>query len=201
MQWHKPAAYFALGFLVALTCTANAQDQSLCAIDVRTAPAASDNKHAFDFELGTWKAHTWRRLKPLSGSSIWDQYEGIEVVRKVGSGAAILLEFYAEGPAGHLDGLSLRMYDAAAQRWTLYYPGAASGATLIAATGSFIGDQVEFCSQDAFDGKAIVVRSAWSASVRDARFFERSFSVDGRRTWEVNWITTYTRVDASDEVR
>jgi hypothetical protein len=143
--------------------------------------------------LGTWNAHTWRRSKPLIGWSAWDQYDGVEVVRNVANGAANLSEFHSDGPAGHLEGFSLRLYDASARCWTLYYSNDEVGAALIPATGAFTKDQGEFYDQEIYNEKAIVVRSMWSWITPNSYYFERSFSGDGGRTWEVNWITTYMR--------
>jgi hypothetical protein len=44
----------------------------------------------------------------------------------------------------------------------------------------------------------IFVRFIWSQITPNSAHFEQSFSEDGGKTWEVNWITDQTRVgDAS----
>src|ERR1039457_685065 len=70
---------------------------------------ARDSQHDFDFEIGTWKTHLSRRLHPLTGSTTWVEYEGTSVVRKVWDGRANLVELEVGGPAGHIEGLSLRL--------------------------------------------------------------------------------------------
>src|SRR4051794_17237171 len=70
--------------------------------------AARDGQHDFDFELGAWTTTLSRLLHPLTGSTEWVQYSGTSVVRKVWDGRANLLELEVDGPAGHLEGLSLR---------------------------------------------------------------------------------------------
>jgi hypothetical protein len=195
MYWQKHyAAYIvAVGLLFPLANVGMAQCRSKSdAVYANTLAAASDG-HDFDFELGTWNSHTWRRSRPLTGSSTWDQYDGVEVVRKVANGAANLGEFHADGPADHLDGMSLLFYDASARCWTLYYFNPVIGAALIPATGAFTKGKAEFYDEAIYNEKAIVVRSVWSGITPNAYYFERSFSADGGRTWEVNWITTYMR--------
>ena len=81
----------------------------------QNAPAKSaaehpDGRHDFDFELGDWKMHLARRVKPLTGSTTWVEYEGTSIVRKVWNGAANLGEIELDGPGGHIEGLSLRTY-------------------------------------------------------------------------------------------
>ena len=47
-----------------------------------TAPRR-DGQHDFDFDIGTWKTHLRRLVHPLTGSTIWVEYEGTTVVCKV----------------------------------------------------------------------------------------------------------------------
>jgi hypothetical protein len=74
-------------------------------------PAERDGQHDFDFEVGTWKTHLSRRLHPLTGSVTWVEYEGTTFVRKVWNGRANLVELEVDGPKGHIEGLSLRLYN------------------------------------------------------------------------------------------
>ena len=85
------------------------------------APAARDGQHDFDWEIGTWKTHLRRRLRPLTGSATWAEYEGTTVVRKVMDGRANLVELVADGPAGRFEGLSLRLYEPRAHQWSLNF--------------------------------------------------------------------------------
>lgn len=46
----------------------------------------------------------------------------------------------------------------------------------------------------------IFIRFVWSDTATSTPHFEQSFSDDGGKTWEVNWITDQTRVaDESDK--
>ena len=43
-------------------------------------------------------------------------------------------------------------------------------------------------------GRAVLVRfSIWDVTAEEARS-EQAFSADGGKTWEVNWVTQYSRV-------
>ncbi len=58
----------------------------------------------------------------------------------------------------------------------------------------------EFFDQETFDGRAIFARNRFSDIAPDASRFEQAFSIDGGRTWETNWVMTFTRVkDESDK--
>jgi hypothetical protein len=42
--------------------------------------------------------------------------------------------------------------------------------------------------------RVIFIRSVWSDITPNAAHFEQSFSDDGGKTWEVNWIADQTRL-------
>jgi hypothetical protein len=158
-------------------------------------PAPRDGQHDFDFEIGTWKTHLSRRLHPLTGSTTWVEYEGTTVVRTVWNGSANLVELEADGPAGHFQGLSLRLYNPDSRQWSLNFSNRNSGTLSPPAIGEFKNGRGEFYSQETLNGRAILVRFVISDVTKDACRFEQAFSDDGGKTWEVNWIATDTRVN------
>src|SRR5215467_7193474 len=83
--------------------------------------AQRDGQHDFDWEIGSWKTQLRRLQHPLSGSTTWLEYEGTTVVRKVLDGRANLVELKVDGPAGRLEGLSLRLYNPQARQWSLNF--------------------------------------------------------------------------------
>jgi len=103
-----------------------------------------EGSHDFDFEIGTWKTHLKRLLRPLSGSTTWVEYEGISVVRKVWNGRANLVELKADGPAGHFEGLSLRLYNPQSRQWSLNFANINEGTLNPPAIGKFKNGRGEF---------------------------------------------------------
>ena len=165
-------------------------------------PIERDGQHDFDFEIGTWKTHLKRLVNPLSGSTTWVEYEGTTVVRKVWNGRANLVELVADGPAGHFEGLNLRLYNPQSRQWSLNFANSLSGVMNLPTIGGFKNGRGEFFNQDTFNGRSIFVRFVISDITANSCRFEQAFSDDGGKTWEVNWIATDTRVkDASDNVR
>lgn len=155
---------------------------------------ARDGAHDFDFEIGTWKTHLRRLLNPLTGSNTWVEYEGTTVVRKVWNGRANLVELVADGPAGHFEGLSLRLYNPESRQWSLNFANADSGVMAQPTIGEFKNGRGEFFDQEAYKGRAVLVRFVISDITPNSCRFEQSFSDDGGKTWEVNWVATDTRV-------
>jgi hypothetical protein len=157
------------------------------------ATSARDGQHDFDFEIGTWKTHLKRRLRPLTGSNTWVEYEGTSVVRKVLNGKANLVELTVDGPAGHLEGVSLRLYNPQSRQWSLNFANVNDGTLTPPAIGEFKNSRGEFYNQDSLNGRSILVRFVVSDITPTSCRFEQSFSDDGGKTWEVNWIATDTR--------
>jgi hypothetical protein len=153
-----------------------------------------DGQHDFDFELGTWKVHLSRLLHPLTGSTAWTAYEGTSVVRKIWSGRANLVELEVDGPAGHIEGLSLRLYNPQSRQWNISWATSNDGTLGKPMIGEFKNGRGEFFDQESWDGRAIYVRFVFSDITPNSVHFEQSFSDDGGKTWEVNFIETYTRV-------
>jgi hypothetical protein len=153
-----------------------------------------DGQHDFDFEIGSWKTHLRRLLRPLTGSTTWVEYEGTTVVRKVWNGRANLVELEVDGPAGHLEGLSLRLYNPQSRQWSLNFSNSASGTLSQPTIGEFKNGRGEFFNQETLNGRAILVRFVISDMTPNSCRFEQSFSDDGGKTWEVNWIAIDTRV-------
>jgi hypothetical protein len=161
-----------------------------------------DGQHDFDFEIGTWKTRLSRRLRPLTGSTTWVEYEGTSVVRKVWNGRANLVELAVDGPAGRIEGLSLRLYNPESRQWSLNFSNSASGTLSPPVIGEFKNGRGEFFGQETLNGRAIYVRFVISCSTPDSCRFEQAFSDDGGKTWEVNWIAIDTRVkDGSNNLR
>jgi hypothetical protein len=153
-----------------------------------------DGQHDFDFEIGTWKTHLKRLVHPLSGSDAWVELEGITVVRKIWDGRANLAELTTDAASGHLQVLSLRLYDPQARQWSLNTANAHSGSLGVPTVGEFNKGRGEFFDQESINGRMVLVRNVWSDITADSCRFEQAFSDDGGKTWEVNWIAVDTRV-------
>ena len=171
-----------------------AQQASDTAAGLQQAAVKHDGQHDFDFEIGTWKTHLRRLVHPLTGSTTWVELEGTTVVRKVWNGRANLAELEADNASGHLEVLSLRLYDPQSHQWSLSSANSKSGTLSQPRIGEFRNGRGEFFDQESFNGRTILVRNVWSDITADSGRFEQAFSDDGGKTWEVNWIAVDTRL-------
>lgn len=186
-------------------CSTHAPAQtssSAAKVELRAPATARDGQYDFDFEIGTWKTHLSRLQHPLTGSSTWVEYEGTSVVRKVWNGRANLVELEVDGPAGHIEALSLRLYNPQSRQWSLNFAGSNSGVVSQPTIGEFKNGRGEFFDQETWDSRVILVRFVISGVTPNSCHFEQAFSNDGGKTWEANWIATDTRVnDETDKAK
>ncbi|HLJ90852.1 MAG TPA: hypothetical protein VKZ53_28870 [Candidatus Angelobacter sp.] len=156
-------------------------------------PQERDGKHDFDFLFGKWKSHQRRLLHPLTGSNEWAEFDATVVARPILGGAGNMDEFEADTPTSHISGVTVRIYNSKSHQWSIYWGSQGIGALSLPATvGQFKDGRGEFYDQEDYDGKSIFVRYLWIASP-DAPRWEQAFSTDGGKTWETNWVGTFTR--------
>jgi hypothetical protein len=160
-----------------------------------TAPPASarDGQHDFDWEFGKWNTNLWRLKQPLSGSNEWVEYDGTTIVRKIWDGRANLVELEVDGPT-HIEALNLRLYNPETRKWSLNFASSKGGTLGPPTIGEFKNGRGEFYDQEDFNGRPVLVRFIISDIKPESCKFEQSFSTDGGKTWEVNWIAIDTRV-------
>jgi hypothetical protein len=177
-----------------------AQDNSGASRTTSQPTAERDGQHDFDPLIGSWKYHLKRRLHPLTGSTTWIELNGTGVCYKVWDGGAQLDTFEADGSTGHIEGLTLRLYNPQSHQWRLYWANSKIGILDPPQVGEFKSGQGEFFAQDTINGKTILIRFVWTNMTTNSPHFEQSFSDDGGKTWEVNWITDQTRIpDETDK--
>ena len=162
-----------------------------------------DGQRDFDFEVGTWNIHLKRLVNPLSHSSQWIEFDGKSVTRKVWDGRSQLEEFVTDGPTGRVEGLTLRLYNPRTGQWSLYWANSKDGAMGGPPNVGVFKDGVgNFYCQDTYKGEVVLVKYEWSKITPNSAHFEQSYSENGGKTWEVNWITDQTRVkDVADQTR
>jgi hypothetical protein len=155
-----------------------------------------DGAHDFDFLIGDWKAHVRRLPDRLVGSTTWVEYDGISNHKKLLDSNANFEQFEVDSPKAHLHikAQTLRMYNPESHQWSIYLVDLDKGTLeLPPVIGQFTGNRGEFYNQQAWKGRAVLVRYLWlNISPKSARM-EQSFSPDGGKTWETNWICELSR--------
>jgi hypothetical protein len=157
---------------------------------------ACDGQHDFDFELGRWKMQLRKLKSPLHGSREWIEFSGTSVTRPAWGGKAQIEEFEVDSPVvGHIEGMTVRLYSPTSHQWSLYWANQKNGRFDVPTIGEFKDGRGEFFDQETYEGRSIIVRYVWSNITPKSAHFEQSYSQDGGKTWEVNWITDQIRIE------
>lgn len=157
-------------------------------------PAADrDGSHDFDWEIGTWATSVKVLRNPLSPQANWVEFNGTSVIHAVGGGRANLVDLDISGPAGRVRGVSLRLYNSAGRQWSLNFANMGDGVLTAPSVGEFRNGRGEFYGTDTLRGRTILVRFVILDITPNSARFEQSYSADGGRTWELNWIATDRR--------
>jgi len=117
----------------------------------------------------------------------------------VWTGKSSLFELEASGPAGHLEGVGLRLYDPTARQWNLNWTNSSTGKLDAPMVGEFRDGRGEFYGPDTLNGRTILVRNGFYDIKANSSRFEQAFSADGGKTWETNWIMTFDRATPADK--
>jgi hypothetical protein len=154
------------------------------------------SNHDFDFLFGSWTVRNRRLREPLAGCTEWVEFDSTSVARPVWGGAANMDEYEAlDTPFGAIHGLTLRLYDESTGQWSIYWANRKNGRVDAPMSGAWKNGVGEFYDQEMFQGRMIYVRFLWTNDSATSARWEQSFSDDGGRTWETNWIMRFERAE------
>ena len=115
-------------------------------------------------------------------------------MHKVLDGRANLVELKVAGPAGRIEGLSLRLYNPKLRQWSLNFVNINDGTLSPPTIGGFKDGRGEFYNPETYNGRPILVRFVITKITNDQYRFEQAFSDDNGKTWEINWIAVDERM-------
>ncbi|HVR46945.1 MAG TPA: hypothetical protein VMT95_09995 [Candidatus Binatia bacterium] len=157
-------------------------------------PTSRDGRKDFDFLYGTWHTHYRLLKKRLSNNHQWYECTGTSVVRPFWNGYGNLEDGDLRCAGSHIVGMTLRMYSAQTNQWSLWWGTKTRGLVPPPQVGHFDEHGVgQFYARDKHEGKPIIVRFKWTLQAGDHPYFEQAYSPDDGKTWETNWTCVYTR--------
>ena len=144
--------------------------------------------HDFDFLPGRWAIEN-RRL--VDGQ--WTTFPATSHTFAMLGGVGNHDHFHADG----YEGFSLRLYDAEADVWRIWWSSTARPGRLDPPVeGRFAADgTATFEADDVLDGVPLRMRFVWSEITADSARWEQSFSFDGGATWVPDWTMRLTRAE------
>lgn len=151
--------------------------------------------HDFDFWIGRWNVRNERLRERLRGSKEWETFDAVVEARFLPGGLGNIDHFIAEEWRPGWVGMTVRLFDPAAKRWSIHWADNAHGKFDPPVVGSFRNGVGVFEGDDQHEGTPVRVRFLWThQALRTARW-EQAFSTDGGATWETNWVMHMTRAE------
>jgi ribosomal 50S subunit-recycling heat shock protein len=158
------------------------------------AAAARASKHDFDFLFGSWNIHNRYLKGRLRHSTEWGEFDARSQVEPLLDGFGHLDRYSAVRDGTPFEGITLRLFDPATGEWSIHWADTAQARTLLPPmVGRFTRGVGEFYGDEMVDGKKVSCRFLWTRPTSDSARWEQAFSDDGGKTWETNWIMTFTR--------
>jgi hypothetical protein len=148
-------------------------------------------KHDFDFLFGSWTVHNRFLNGRLRNSTEWSEFEARADAEPVLNGLGNMDRFSAVRAGESIEGITLRLFNPSTGEWSIYWADTARPGTFLPPMiGRFDGDVGQFFGDELVDGKRVLCRFLWTRS--SSPRWEQAFSDDGGKTWETNWIMTFT---------
>lgn len=160
----------------------------------QAAAGTRDGARDFDWEIGKWATHVRVLRNPMSPEANWVEFTGTSTVLPLAEGKANIVDLDVSGPGGGIRGVSLRLYNVAGRQWSLNFANVGEGLLTPPMIGEFANGRGAFYGTDSLRGRAILVRFLILDYSRESARFEQSFSADGGKSWELNWVARDTRL-------
>ena len=152
--------------------------------------------HGFDFLFGRWTV-THRKLRErLAGSIDWYTFPGTLEAAPILGGQGNFDFNVLNDPHGPYEAHSLRLFDAGAQRWSIYWLDSRAPSVEAPVVGRFEGRKGEFFVEETFRGQPVRVRTTYESLDSERAHWTQAFSADRGSTWEVNWTMDFRKEPA-----
>lgn len=151
----------------------------------------------FDFFIGSWRVAHRRLKRRLAGCDEWLEFGGTTVTQKILGGNGNFDDNFLDLPDGSYRAVTFRTYDMEKRRWSIWWLDGRYPESLdVPVVGGFENGVGMFYADDQFEGRAIRVRFCWTLPKKDMPRWEQAFSEDAGKSWETNWIMSFTRATA-----
>ena len=149
----------------------------------------------FDFLIGGWQVEHHRLEGRLTGATKWDIAHGTDVVEKCFLESGNRGCFKREFDGLRYEGMPLRLYDPNTDLWSIYWLDTIDHRMEPPVLGGFKNGEGLFIGDDILRGNKIKVRYRWFDIDENSATWDQAYSADQGKTWEVNSIMKFTRVE------
>ncbi|RSY90771.1 DUF1579 domain-containing protein [Sphingomonas koreensis] len=147
------------------------------------------------FLAGRWTVRHRKLRKRLIGSREWDEFSGTFVNWPTLGGNGNVGDNLMNAPGGAFRGVGFRAWDPATREWLSWWlDGRDPGKIGTPLRGRFVDGVGTYFSDDEHEGRPVRARVTWSRITGATARWEQAFSADGGDSWEVNWVSNFTRM-------
>ncbi len=155
-----------------------------------------DARRDFDFLHGKWTSRQRKLLKRLQNSDEWVEFEAtLECFPVLGDTGNVDFMRGTFPDGSPLDGMSVRLFDEERRLWRIYWAAQGSPEIFPPVIGGFENGAGHFEGEDVENGIPIKVTFDWTDITPTTATWTQAFSADGGKTWEINWVNTFTRAE------
>ena len=154
----------------------------------------TSHAHDWDWLVGSWDVWHRRLKERLAGSNDWEEFAGKSALWLALGGLGTIDDNIVDIPSGTYRGLTVRAFDPAQGKWSIWWVDGRNPTVIDAPVrGGFSGDIGVFEGPDLFKCRPVIARFRW-LDIHSARpHWEQALSIDGGRSWEINWENFFTR--------
>lgn len=152
--------------------------------------AHEDGRRDFRFLYGRWAVRHRKLTTRGVGGDAWEEFDGVSFTQGLMDGLCNVEENHFEGGG---QGVAFRSFDVARQLWSIHWVSSADGLVQPPVYGRFEDGVGVFEGDDVDGGRPVKVRFRWDGIAAGAARWSQAFSYDGGKTWEENWVMSFTR--------
>lgn len=147
------------------------------------------------FLAGRWTVRHRKLRKRLIGSREWDEFSGTFVNWPTLGGNGNVGDNLMNAPGGAFRGVGFRAWDPATREWLSWWLDGRDPRKIgTPLRGRFVDGVGTYFSDDEHEGRPVRARVTWSRITGTTARWEQAFSADGGDSWEVNWVSDFTRM-------
>ena len=131
------------------------------------------------------------QFRQMPTETEWLEFNARVETQPLLGGAGQIEKYFATRDGKQVMGTTLRLLNPATGEWSLYWADNIRPGLQPPMVGRFHDEVGDFFGDEEIEGKKVLCRFHWTKG--ESPRWEQAFSMDGGKTWELNWVMTFTR--------
>jgi hypothetical protein len=164
----------------------------------KTPGAYPTEAEGFAFLDGNWRVSNRKMKEPGSGREEWTEFQTKAKFFTLLDGLVSVEEL--RNDKGEPFGSAMRTFDREQRTWSDAWVSARTGVLQLPSHGRFVDGVGTWTASEVIDGKTFLARGVWRRISKNEVTWEALDSLDGGKTWVLNWKMRFERVDENGKV-